>query len=180
MAGKSPAFLPAVRLLPIRQRRGGCSHGGFPAMWDSLAGLLSAIAEGGRLIRMERKYFVAVVQCPVNYKRLSRRHNLFYTLKIFSSNYTTFQQKWRPRRLSPAKMLLSQVLTPVLPQSYPKVAPCRYASNNFEQVEHQALDLRLFNPLLAMAAMSPFSISPPNQQQMCNPFSPLSKTNTLR
>ena len=71
-------------------------------------------------------------------------------------------------------------VTPVLPQCYPKVPPYQYASNNFEQVEHQASDLRLFNPLLAMAAMSPFSTLPPNQQQMCNPFSPLSKNNTLR
>jgi hypothetical protein len=37
-------------------------------------------------------------------------------------------------------VLLSQVLAPVLPQSYPKVPPCHYVSNNFEQVEHQASD----------------------------------------
>jgi len=46
MAGKSPAFLPAVRLLPIRQRRGGAAMGGFPAMWDSLAGLLQRLPRG--------------------------------------------------------------------------------------------------------------------------------------
>jgi hypothetical protein len=140
MAGNSPTFLPAVRLLPIRQRRGGCSHGGFPRHVGQPRGAFAAIAEGGRLIRMERKYFVAVVQSSVNYKRLTRRPNLFYTLKIFSSNCTTFQQKWRPRRLLPARVLLSQVLAPVLPQSYPKVPPFHYVSNNFEQVEHQASD----------------------------------------
>lgn len=69
---------------------------------------------------------------------------------------------------------------PSITLELPQGSPRQYASNVFEQVERQASDLRSFNPLLAMAAMSPFSTSSLNQQQMYNPFSPLSKHNTLR
>lgn len=70
MAGKSPAFLPAVRLLPIVQRRGGAAMG-FPRHVGQPSRGFAGVAEGGRLNRMGRKYFIAAVQCPVNDNRLT-------------------------------------------------------------------------------------------------------------